>query len=56
MWNPSCSVALSVVPPIPFVSLHGPPEGTPQCSVEKAVGRPLTFYMMSISPMLGQLR
>ncbi len=42
------------LPPMPDVSLHGPPGLTPQCSVPQTVLTPLTFSMMSISPTLGQ--
>jgi hypothetical protein len=42
--------------PIPLVSLHGPPGLTPQCSTPQTELIPLTFSMMSNSPMPGQFQ
>ncbi len=41
-------------PPMPEVSLHGPPGLVPQCRVAQTLLMPWTFSMMSISPMPGQ--
>jgi hypothetical protein len=41
--------------PRPLFSLHGPPGATPQCSTPHTELMPLTFSMMSNSPMRGQL-
>src|SRR3954471_2707646 len=40
--------------PMPWVSLHGPPGVTPQCSTPQTELIPLTFSMMSTSPIDGQ--
>src|SRR5262245_66648337 len=40
--------------PMPLVSLQGPPGLTPQWSTPHTLLMPLTFSMMSNSPMLGQ--
>ncbi len=56
MWNPVWQPPHARSPlPCPVVSLHGPPETVPQCSVANSELRPLMSSMMSISPMLGQL-
>ena len=39
---------------MPVLSLHGPPGLTPQCSTPQTRFMPLTFSMMSSSPMPGQ--
>lgn len=41
---------------MPLVSLHGPPGLTPQCSTPQTELIPLTFSMMSNSPMPGQFQ
>src|SRR4051812_35368370 len=40
--------------PRPFVSLHGPPGFTPQCSTPQTELMPLTFSITSNSPTDGQ--
>jgi hypothetical protein len=40
--------------PMPLNSPHGPPGATPQCSTPQTELIPLTFSMMSNSPMAGQ--
>jgi hypothetical protein len=42
--------------PNPLVSLHGPPGLTPQCSTPHTAFTPLTFSMMSNSPIDGQFQ
>src|SRR5687767_978889 len=42
--------------PKPEVSLHGPPGLTPQCSTPQTELMPLTFSMMSNSPIDGQFQ
>src|SRR5689334_1636872 len=56
VWNPLWSDGENPdrEPPMPVVSLHGPPGETPQCIVPHAVFAPLMFSMTSISPTCGQ--
>src|SRR3954454_13323747 len=57
VWNADWQDAPGQVrlAPMPLFSLHGPPGATPQCSTPQTLLMPLTFSMMSNSPMPGQL-
>src|SRR5687768_7864582 len=58
VWKPDWQLVpgQARLAPRPVVSLQGPPGFTPQCSTPQTELIPLTFSMMSNSPMPGQFQ
>jgi hypothetical protein len=58
VWKPDWQVepGQARLAPMPLFSLHGPPGATPQWSTPHTESIPLTFSMMSNSPMPGQFQ
>src|SRR5215207_11642322 len=58
VWNDDWHVVFGQarLVPMPLVSLQGPPGLTPQCRTPHTALIPLTFSMMSNSPIDGQFQ